>query len=224
MANVSDDFEDSSIELKNVLLKEAARLTDAIDEIERESEDHAGYLGYVKYFLVDCGSLCDDIISASNNNAVLLAMLGVRVLIEDCINVQYLSIKESDSERVELSKEWLQKSNDPDGHLNHLDGKSIAQRARESGEDVRALYEGEYALFCKYTHGGAQRSLLNVDHLRALASKKATLASIKTFANILACVGDVTGIAVDQEAIDKTREYLDKYRKTVTEAQLPIEA
>lgn len=91
---------DSTNLLKQQLLPEAGRLCDEIDKLERTTEEHTAYYGYLKDFLVNSGSLCDDIRLAAQNNAVLLAMVGIRTLLEDVINVYYLKAKSTPEERM----------------------------------------------------------------------------------------------------------------------------
>ena len=219
----TDDFVSDSVRLiKNILLPKAKEYSDTIDKEERKSEDDAGYFGYLKFFLIDCGILCDDIAAAARNDAVLLAFVGARTLVEDTINANYLDFKGTLEERVKVSKDWYRISNDPAAIKNQLDGKSVKDRAMVDDGGKR-LYEGEYAMLCSYTHGNAQRSLLNVASHRILGQKKVMWASIKAYANIIACVADIIGEPAPTDVLDQVKTYLDKYKESVAEATLPID-
>ncbi len=52
-----EEFAADSINiLKSVLLPQGAKLTDKIDELNRESEEHVAYYGYIKDFPVSSGA------------------------------------------------------------------------------------------------------------------------------------------------------------------------
>jgi len=219
----TDDFVNDSVRLiKTVLLPKAKQYSDTIDKEERKSEDDAGYFGYLKFFLIDCGCLCDDIIAAARNDAVLLAFVGARTLVEDNINANYLDFKGTLEERMKIAKDWYRVSNDPAAIKNQLDGKSVKDRAMVD-DGGKQSYEGEYAMLCSYTHGNAQRSLLNVASHRELGQKKVMLASIKAYANIIANVASIIGEPAPTDALDEIKAYLDKYKESVTEKTLPID-
>jgi hypothetical protein len=88
---------------------------------------------------------------------------------------------------------------------------------------VRGVGQGEYAMLCSYTHGNAQRSLLNVQSHRKLGAQKVMLASIKAYANIVASIAEIIGESAPKKELDEVRAYLDKYKDSVTEATLPID-
>ncbi len=220
---IDDQFAHDSDEFKKVLLIHGGKLSDEIDKLERSSESHTLYYGYLKDFLINSGSLCDDILRAAANDAVLLSMIGTRVLFEDTINIHYLESKKEESERMSLAENWLKISNDPNAQKGELDGKAVADRAKAAGKDVRQLYYKEYALFCNYTHSTAQRVGLNIPKLRALGAKKAVLASLQAYANILTCVARIVGEEKPKEVTDTATAYFDKYRETVAQASLPID-
>ena len=162
-------------------------------------------------------------LAAARNDAVLLAMIGARVMLEDVINAHYLATKITDDDRMALAQEWLDRSNDPKAYKNMLDGISVAQRAETAGTEAKELYDNEYALFCNYTHSSAQRGLLNVPQLRTLAAQKAAWTSIQSYANILTCIADIIGEQVPDEVINDVKAFFDKYRQSVAQAQVPIE-
>jgi hypothetical protein len=222
MEETSDEFtSDSYYLLKNILLKRGSELCNAIDKIERKSDADRTYYGYIKSFLVGSGCLCDDIVSASNNGAILLAMIGTRSLLEDTINILYLETITAKADRMRIADEWLATSNDPQAAKHILNGKNVAKRA-QSNKGAKTLYYTEYAHFCNYTHGSATRGLLNVPDLCALAVKKTVLASLKAYANITTCVANIVGEDNPQELLDAVNKYLDKYRESVSEASLAI--
>jgi len=217
-----DEFtSDSYYLLKNVLLKRGSELCDAIDKLERESDADRTYYGYIKSFLVGSGCLCDDIVNASNNGAILLAMIGTRSLLEDTINILYLKTITAKADRIKIADEWLATSNNPQAPKHIIDSKSVAKRAQTS-KGAKSLYYTEYAHFCNYTHGSATRGLLNVPDLCALAVKKTLLTSLKAYANITTCVADIVEEDNPIELLNAVNEYLNKYRKSVSEASLPI--
>jgi len=217
-----DPFSQDANDLKNILLSQGGRLSDTIDKLDRPSEQYAGYYGYLKDFLINSGCLCDDILQAAHNNVVLLAMIGTRVMMEDSINVHYLESKKDEAERIALARAWLDVSNDAHGQKSELDGMSVADRAKAAGKTMRQLYYNEYVLFCNYTHSSAHRGLLNVPDLRALGAKKAVLASLQAYANIITCVARIIGEETSQETTDAATAYFDKYRETVAKVALPI--
>ena len=137
-----DEFKNDSVELiKRVLMPKAAEYSDKIDKEERKSQDDESYYGYLKFFLIDCGCLCDDIIAAATNDAVLLAFVGARTLVEDNINANYLNFKGTLKERMKVSKDWYKVSNDPEAIKNKLDGNSVKERAMVD-DGGKQLYEG----------------------------------------------------------------------------------
>ena len=216
-----DIFDKDSHDLKNTLLQEASRLTDKIDELERTSEQHTAYYAYLKDFLVNSGVLCDDVLQAVHNDVVLLGVIGTRVLLEDTINAHYLESKTNVDERIAVAVDWFRLSNDPKAYKNKLDNKSVAQRAEDAGKDTKALHDSEYADFCNYTHSSAQRSILNLPPQRVIIAQKAVVATLKSYANIVACLARILGGAIPQNITDNTTAYFDKYRQSVTEAALP---
>jgi len=216
-----DDFTQDSAELKNTLLKEAARLSDIVDTLERSSDDHIAYYAYLKDPLINSGVLCDDILQGVHNDVVLLAMIGTRVLLEDAINVHYLESKTDETERMATAADWFRLSNDPRAYKNKLDNKAVAQRAKEAGKDTEAMHDSEYADFCNYTHSTAQRSLLNTSSHRIVVANKAVVASLKAYANIVTCVARIIGATTPELVSNAATSYLDKYRVSVTEAPLP---
>lgn len=219
-----DAFWQDSNEVKDVLLVEAAKLTDVIDKKERSSNNQTAYFGYVKDFLVNSGCLCDDNMQAAKNNAVLLAMIGTRTLLEDTINAFYLKSRPDEPARVATASDWFKTSNDPEAYKNKIDGKNVAKRVAETQDaDVQALHDGEYADFCNYTHSTAHRSILNLPDHRELAAKKAVIASVKAYANILACIADIITEQKPEEIANKVHAYFDKYHVSVMEASLDIE-
>jgi hypothetical protein len=213
---------DSTNLLKQQLLPEASRLCNEIDKLERISDEHIAYYGYLKDFLVNSGSLCDEIRLAVQNNAVLLAMVGVRTLLEDVINVYYLKTKSTPEERMAVAADWFRISNDPEAIKNSLDGKSVKKRAEEADDDTKAIYNGEYGIFCNYTHSTATRGILNIPEHRTLGANKAALASIKAYTNIVGCIADIIDDTFTQEVKDAVRQYLDEYRVDVSEANLRL--
>lgn len=215
-----DTFENDSIELKNVLLQEAARLSDEIDKLERSSDDHTAYYAYLKDFLINSGVLCDDILQALHNDVVLLAMVGTRALLEDAINVHYLESRGA-ADRMATANSWFKLSNDPKAYKNKLDDKPVYQRAKEAGKETESLHDSEYADFCNYTHSTAQRSVLNVPDQRAIISSKTVVASIKAYANIVTCVARIVGEQKIQSLTNNAKAYFEKYRESVMEASLP---
>lgn len=216
-----DNFTQDSNDLKNVLCQEGGRLSDEIDKLERTSEQHIAYYAYLKDFLINSGVLCDDILQAVHNKVVLLAVIGTRVLLEDTINAHYLESKTDESERMAIAADWFRLSNDPNAPKNELDNKAVAQRAKEAGKDTRAMYYGEYADFCNYTHSTAQRAILNVFPQRTVIGQKAVVASLKAYANIVTCLARILDEATPQNVTDDATNYLDKYRQSVTEVTLP---
>lgn len=220
---VNQFVDDSLRVLREVLSAEGTRLTNLIDTLERKSDLQAGYYGYLKDFLINSLLLADDVLAAARNDAVLLAMIGARVMLEDVINAHYLATKTTDADHMALAKEWLDRSNNPKAYKNMLDGISVAQRAETAGVEAKALYDNEYTLFCNYTHSSAQRGLLNVPHLRALAAKKAVWVSIRSYANIVTCIAGITSEPVPDKVINDVKAFFDKYRQSVAQAQLPIE-
>ena len=218
-----ESFEDDSNKVKNSLLIQGGKLADIIDQEERQSEEHTAYLGYLKDFLINSGCLCDDNIQAACNNAVLLAMIGTRTLLEDTINCYYLKSRPDDAARTATAVDWFATSNNPEAYKNKIDGKSVAKRADESGDDdIKALHDGEYANFCNYTHSTAHRSILNIPAHRQLAARKSTVASIKAYANILTCIAEIIGQSVDDAVIQDVQSYFSKYRDSVMEATLDV--
>lgn len=216
-------FVQDSVTFKNELLIYGSQLTDEIDKLERSSDSHRAYYGYLKDFLISSGCLCDDVLLASVNDAVLLAMIGTRVLLEDTINVHYLEkAKTTETERVALAEDWLKMSNDKHAQKNELDGKSVAERAKAAGKDVRQLYYNEYEMFCNYTHSSAQRSILSSSEHRSLGSKKTVLASLQAYANIVICVARIVEQKVPEKLTTAANIYFETYREAVSQATLPI--
>ncbi len=218
----TEQFVKDSIELKNILLKEAGRLSDVIDKKERETDDLIAYYAYLKDPLINSGVLCDDILQGIHNDVVLLAMIGTRALLEDAINVHYLESKTDEAQRIATANDWFRLSNDPKAYKNKLDNKTVALRAKEAGKDTEALHDSEYVDFCNYTHSTAQRSLLNTPSYRVAISNKAVVASLKSYANIVTCVARIINDSTSQNVTSKAVGYLDRYREGVTEAPLPI--
>jgi len=220
--NQAEFINDSANLLQQQLLPEAKRLCDEIDKLERTTEDETAYYSYLKDFLVNSGSLCDDIRLAAQNNAVLLAMVGVRTLIEDVINAHYLKERPTPEERMAIATDWFRISNDPEAIKNALDGKSVKKRADEAGNDVKAIYNGEYGMFCSFTHSTATRSILNLEEHRTLSANKAIVAAVKAYANIVGCIADIANETFTEGVKDEVKQYLDKYRNDVLEATLPL--
>lgn len=218
-----EEFVNDVANLKNQLLITGGRLSDEIDKLVRKTEQHAAYFGYLKDFLINSGCLCDDIIQAAQNDAILLALIGTRALLEDTINVHYVEAKTSQDDRMAVATNWLKISNDPHAHKSDLDGKNVMQRAKIAGKDTRALYYGEYAMFCNYTHSSAHRGILNIPDHRALGAKKAELTSLMTYANIVNCIARIIGSVVPQQVSETTINFLAKYKLTVSEATLLID-
>ena len=220
---IDGKFAQDSIILKNALLTHANKVSDVIDKMERTSDSDRVYFGYLKDFLINSGCLCDDILQASINDAVLLAMIGTRAILEDTINVHYLEKKTSIAERTTLAEDWLRISNDSQAQKNELDGISVADRAKIAGKDVRQLYYHEYALFCNYTHSSAQRIILNSIEHRELGTKKAILATLQAYANILACVIRIIGQDKPDELTAIADMYFATYRETVATSSIPLD-
>ncbi len=222
-AMTDEDFKNDSYGLlKKTLLPQGAMLSDEIDKLERTSDDDKLYYGYIKHFFIGSGCLADDIVNAAHNDAVLLAAIGTRVLLEDEINALYLKSKSSRAERVVVAQDWLRVANDPAANKSKIDGKRIDQRAEIAGDHAKAIYAGEYAFFCNYSHGTAHRGLLNDGGFQKLGSKKSTLASLQAYWNILVTVGEIAGQELPDEAGELVGAYLDKYRTSVIEATLPL--
>ncbi len=149
-------------------------------------------------------------------------MIGVRTLLEDTINVHYLMSKTDETERMAVATDWFRVTNDPEAYKNNLDGKNVKQRAEAANEDTEALYNSEYAIFCNYTHSTAMMGIINIPEHRALGAKKAIVASLKAYANILTCMAEIVDEEVPNDLVASVNDYLDKYRETVTTATLPI--
>lgn len=214
------EFAQDSKDLMNVLLQRGKELVDKIDDLDRSSEDYSSYYAYLKDFPINSGCLCDDILQAAHNDAVLLAMSGARVVLEDAINIHYLESKSDEAERIKVAIDWFRLSNDPKAFKNMLDTKSVAARAEAAGEDARALYDGEYADFCNYTHSTAQRAILNASP-RVMLANKAVMVSLKAYANIITCLERIMGEEKSEAVAKGVSAYLDKYRTSVAEASLP---
>lgn len=221
MNQTSFETESTNI-LKKQLLPEAVRLCNEIDKLERTTEEYTAYYGYLKDFLVNSGSLCGDILLAAQNNAVLLAMVGVRTLLEDVINVYYLKAKPTPEERMAIATDWFRISNDPKAIKNSLDGKTVKKRAEEANDDTKAIYNGEYGMFCNYTHSTATRGILNIPEHRTLGTNKAVVAAIKAYANIVGCIADITDKILTPEVKYAVQNYLDSYCIDVSEAVLEL--
>jgi hypothetical protein len=222
---IDEEFKtDSYAILKGTLLPQGARLADEIDKVDRTSEEDRLYYGYLKSFLIGSGCLADDIVNAAHNNAVLLAAIGARVLLEDEINAFYLKSKSTEAEQRAVAQDWLKVTNDPAAIKSKIDGKTVKQRAEDGGEYTKGLYGAEYALFCNYSHSTAHRGLLEEENFKRLGIKKSTLVSLQAFWNILVTIGDVAGQEIPDEAGELVSAYLDKYRATVVEATLPLPA
>jgi hypothetical protein len=216
-----DRFAQDSNDLKNILLKQAAALYDKIDGLERTTQLHTSYYAYLKDFLINSGSLCDDILQGVYNNVTLLAMIGTRTLLEDVINVHYLESKTDQAERMATANDWFRLSKDPEAYKNKLDNISVAARAEAAGTDIKDMHGSEYADFCNYTHSTAQRSSLNMPDHRVLLAKKTTLASLKAYANIVTCVARIVDEKTPEELTSAASAYFDKYQETVGKAPLP---
>lgn len=215
------EFDQDSKDLMNILLQRGKELVDKVDTLGRSSEDYVSYYAYLKDFPINSGLLCDDILQAAHNNAVLLAMGGVRVLLEDTINVHYLESKPDEPARITVAVDWFRISNDASAQKHELDGKNVATRAKEAGKATRTLYYGEYADFCNYTHSTAARAMLNVPNHRIILANKAVVASLKAYANIITCVERIMGEGKSGTTTDNVDAYLNKYRQSVTEVSLP---
>ena len=217
----ADQFIQDTYDVKNSLLQEAARLTNVIDTLERSTDEHIAYYAYLKDFLINSGCLCDDIVRGSHNNALLLAMIGTRTLLEDAINVRYLATKTVESERMAIAADWFRITNDPQAYKNKIDGKSVKDRAYAASDDTKVLHDGAYVDFCNYTHSTAQRAIVNIEAVRPLLAKKTAAGSVKAYANVVMCVADIIGEDVLSSVTDTAKTYFDKYRESVTQAPLP---
>jgi hypothetical protein len=215
-------FAQNSKQLMNALLQRANELVVKVDTLERSTEEITSYYGYLKDFPINSGCLCDDILQAAYNDAILLAMAGVRVLLEDTINVHYLESRPNEAARINTASDWFRISNDANAQKHELDGKNIASRAKEAGKAARALYYGEYVDFCNYIHSTAARSLLNVPEHRVLLANKAVVASLQAYANIVTCTERIVGEVASTDIPTATNKYLDTYRQTVMEVALPL--
>lgn len=218
----NDKFIADSYNLKNTLLKQAATFTDDIDKLERTTNAHIAYYAYLKDFLINSGSLCDDIVFAANNGAVLLAMIGTRSLIEDTLNILYIESKTVPTERMGVASEWFDISNDPTAQKNQLDGKSIKERAKATGTDAKQFYEKDYITFCNYAHGSAQRAILNIDDHRELAKKKAIMVSLQSYANIIEGVAGCIDKNSPTQFVRAVKAYLENYNDSVALATIGL--
>jgi len=214
------EFTQDSKDLMNILLQHGKELVDKIDGLSRSSDDYYSYYAYLKDFPINSGCLCDDILQAAYNDAVLLAMSGTRVVLEDAINIHYLESKPDEAERIKVAMDWFRLSNDPKAFKNMLDTKSVAARAEAAGEDTKALYDGEYADFCNYIHSTAQRAVLNASP-RVVLANKAVMVSLKAYANIISCLERIIGEEKSEDIVKGMSEYFNKYREAVAEAPLP---
>lgn len=216
-----DTFMNDSIELKNILLQEAANFSNEIDRLERSSDELIAFYAYLKDFLINSGVLCDDILQAVHNDVVLLAMVGTRTLLEDAINVHYLESMGAESDRMAIANDWFELSNNPKAYKNKLDGKPVRQRAKDAGKETEVLHDSEYADFCNYTHSTAQRSVLNIPDQRKILGNKTVATSIKAYANIVTCVVRIVSEQKRQSLMNNANAYFEKYRASVMEATLP---
>jgi hypothetical protein len=219
----NSEFNVASDGIMRSLQCEAIRLSDAIDQYDRTSEEESAYYGYLKDFLINSGVLCGDILRAASNDAVLLAMIGTRTIIEDAINVHYLAIKPTLKERMAVATDWFMITNDPKATKNGLDSKSVSRRAKDAGSDIQDIYGSEYAMFCNYTHSTASRSILNISAHRTLGAHKAVLTTIKEYGNIVGCIADITKETFTKSTKKSVADYLDAYRDSVSLATLSLD-
>jgi hypothetical protein len=214
-----NSFIEDSKDAKNSLLLNGKYLTDCIDKLDRNDDQDIEYYSHLKDFPVNSGQLCDDIYQAANNDVILLALIGARVLFEDLINISYIESLDS-SKRMEVANDWFRISNDQNANKSKLNSKTVKERAEIAGTDILSIYNTEYAELCNYSHSTAQRAILNIPEHRAILAQKTILLSLQAYAGILSTISKIIDKTVNDRIEGTISQIFFKYKETVVEAKL----
>jgi len=150
LEQITKEGKEIYVELFQLGLSLAKKLRKDNDAGEKDSSRRA----VLKGFLISGCQLSGQIIEAVSREHLVLALIGLRSLLEFDINSSYIfdhPKHRHDSEWIyDLCKDLFDRANDLGKFKNKLGGVGIKQRAKEIGRPD--LYEKNYAGLCDYSH------------------------------------------------------------------------
>ncbi len=144
-------------EQANKLFKESfiecIRINDEISDNFKDTRDKQR-LDIAKRNLISSAQLAGQIISSLDKGGLLLALIGLRSLVESYINTKYTFAYTDKEDKVnwanKVCEDYFKRGNDFKSIKQFLDNKKIEKRAEEVGlEDV---YEKTFVSLCNYIH------------------------------------------------------------------------
>ena len=179
----------ASIEAKAIfpdLYKEALQIRDFIGKAGQPESDDDKRRSIAKKNLIDTAVLASQILSAIERNAILLALIGSRSLVESEINTKY-AFSHPDhigdiSWVYKVCNDYYRISNDPKAMKNYLNTESVAARAKAVG--LSDMYEKTYIGLCNFAHMGGHTALSISDPYRDRFAVDASVAAVAAVNNI----------------------------------------
>ncbi|OGP83812.1 MAG: hypothetical protein A2Z08_06660 [Deltaproteobacteria bacterium RBG_16_54_11] len=162
--NIMNDLKIISQEANNLFRESFAECCRIRDEISALSDDTNNRSAIAKKNIMDSAQLSGQIIKALDSGSLLLALIGLRSLTENCINTKY-TFAHPKKEREQLDwanqvcDDYFKRGNDPRALKSLLNEKNIKKRAKEVG--LEELYEKDFASLCTYSHMQIQTAILN---------------------------------------------------------------
>lgn len=138
---------------RSLMIREAKNMSYLLKEIGNKSESNAKIIG-THVFAVGSEVLTFQILENLNRSFLLIAIIGLRTLLENYINVHYIYHHPDHLDDVEWAesqcKDYIKRSLDPQSQKSKIGEKSLYQRAKSINFEDLYLYI--YSELCNYSH------------------------------------------------------------------------
>ncbi len=153
MYKLDEETKDILRNARLLMIREAKNVSYLLKEIGNKSESTAKIIG-THVFAVGSEVLTFQILENHNRSLLLIAIIGLRTLLENHINVHYIYHHPDHLEDVEWAelqcKDYIKRSLDPQAQKSKIGEKTLYQRAKLI--NFEDLYIYIYSELCNYTH------------------------------------------------------------------------
>ncbi|HHT09631.1 MAG TPA: hypothetical protein GX009_04870 [Candidatus Atribacteria bacterium] len=153
MYKLDEETKDILRNARSLIIRETKNISYLLKEIGNKSESTAKIIG-THVFAVGSEVLTFQILENLNRSFLLIAIIGLRTLLENYINVHYIYHHPDHLDDVEWAefqcKDYVKRSLDPQAQKSKIGEKSLYQRAKLI--NFEDLYIYVYSELCNYSH------------------------------------------------------------------------
>jgi hypothetical protein len=208
-----NDLKIISQEVNNLFRESFAECCRIRDEISALSDDTNNRSAIAKKNIMDSALLSGQIIKALDSGSLLLALIGLRSLVENYINTKYTFAHPKKEEKIDwaiqVCDDYFKRGNDPKASKSLLNEKTIHKRAQEVG--LEELYEKDFASLCSYSHMQIHTVTLNKPKYIEDFTRNAYVAVLTRLHDMRDMVQEHYNIKGWEKHSNRIVEFRDKY-------------